>query len=238
MVLSVAAARGFSGQACEQMTPNDEEYFQLCHRAGLVKEPILDVGSARIGDQPNISALAKRAGLKAVKGADLAKGKDVDYVADFGLEPSEFQHQFAIPTFSTVCVFNVLEHTFDPIRVLSNALSCVDEAGTLLVLTPSIWPIHNYPGDYNRLLPDWYREFAKRRNLQLADRLFSWISEFGIEPIVSEDSDFPTYRSRRSKASPVRYWKSKIGHRLLNSYGRSHWATHCSIGAAFVCRPV
>lgn len=219
------------------MTPNDEEYFQLCLSAGLVKEPILDVGSARIGDQVNISALAKRAGLKAVKGADLAKGQDVDYVADFGLELSEFPSQFAIPAFATVCVFNVLEHTFDPIRVLSNALSCVDGTGTLLVLTPSIWPIHNYPGDYNRLLPDWYREFAKLRNLQLADRLFSWISEFGIEPIVSEDSDFPTYRSRRSKASPARYWKSKIGHRLLNSYGRSHWATHCSVGAAFIRRP-
>ena len=216
------------------MTSSDEEYFRLCHEAGLVREPILDVGSVRIGDQSNISDLAKRVGLTEVKGADLSAGDGVDYCVDFGLEPSEFHRRFDLPTFSTVCVFNVLEHTFDPITVLSNALSCVSRSGSLVVLAPSIWPIHNYPSDYNRMLPDWYREFANRHNLRLVERLFSWLSEFGIEPIASGDQEFPNFRSRRAKASSARYWKSRIGHRLLNSYGRSHWATHCAIGAAFV----
>src|ERR1022692_4359086 len=153
------------------MTPNDVEYFKICHAAGIVKEPILDVGSSRIGDQPNINELAKRLGLTRVKGADLNEGADVDYVANFGLDFSQFC-RYGLPTFETVCVFNVLEHTFDPITVLSNALSCVSSTGSLIVLTPAIWPLHNYPGDYNRLLPDWYREFASRRNLKLDERLF------------------------------------------------------------------
>lgn len=215
------------------MTPADAEYFRRCCEAGIVREPILDVGSLRIGNQTNISELARGAGLADVRGADLSMGNDVDYVVNFGLEPSEFRRQYSLPTFATVCVFNVLEHTFDPIAVLTNALSCVSPSGSLVVLTPSIWPIHNYPGDFNRLLPDWYREFANRYNLTLVEGLFSWLSEFGIEPILSECPEFPTYRSRRTKASGARYWKSRIGHRVLNSYGRSHWATHCAIGASF-----
>lgn len=219
------------------MTSVDEEYFRLCCRAGIVQEPILDVGALRIGDQTNITELARRAGLREVRGTDLKQGQDVDYIADFGLEPSEFHRRYAFPTFSTVCVFNVLEHTFDPIIVLLNALSCVSSGGSLIVLTPSIWPIHNYPSDYNRILPDWYREFASRHELRFVDGLFSWLSEFGIEPIASDEPEFPTYRSRKSRASAARYWKSRIGHRLLNSYGRSHWATHCAIGASFVREP-
>jgi hypothetical protein len=105
------------------MTPIDAEYFRLCNEAGVLREPILDVGALRIGDQTNISELARRAGLTEVRGADLEKKDDVDYVADFGMEPSEFRRRYALPTFSTICAFNVLEHTFDPITVLSNALS-------------------------------------------------------------------------------------------------------------------
>jgi hypothetical protein len=131
-------------------------------------------------------------------------------------------------------VFNVLEHTFDQITVLSNALSCLAESGTLLVVTPAIWPLHNYPGDYHRLLPDWYHQFAELHGLKLVDDHFCWLSQFGIEPIFSFETEFPTYRSRRIKGSPTRYWMSRIEHRVLNTYGRSHWATHTAIGAALV----
>lgn len=215
------------------MTPEDAEYFKRCHKRGLVKEPLLDVGSARIAGQQNIRDIAMGLGLKQIKGADIAPGSEVDYVANFGLEPAEFERSYGLPQFATVCVFNVLEHTFDPVRVLGNAVSCVSSGGSLLVVTPSIWPIHDFPRDCNRLLPDWYREFARQNRLRLVEDLFLWLSEFGMNSIPPENPEFPTYRSKDVKKSWLRYWSSRIGHRLLNTYGRNHWATHCAIGAAF-----
>jgi hypothetical protein len=168
-------------------------------------------------------------------GVDMAPLDGVDLVFDFGLRQEEFQKQWRSGQYSTVCIFNVLEHTFDPLTVLTNGLSCVDTGGTLLVVTPSIWPIHNYPGDYNRLLPDWYVEFARRNNLKLAERHFCWLSQFGIETIdPTSDISFPTYMSREHSSNKLRYWISRVGHKALNTYGRSHWATHAAIGAAFL----
>jgi SAM-dependent methyltransferase len=216
------------------MTPIDADWFVRCHAAGLVKEPLLEVGSARLGGGPNLCDIAKKLGLTQTLGADLEKGDGVDVQVDFGLSKEGFQNGCPLTQFSTICVFNVLEHTFDPITVLSNAWSCLGVSGALLVVAPAIWPLHNYPGDYNRLLPDWYREFARSHKLKLVDDFFCWLSQFGIEPISSFETEFPTYRSRRIKGSATRYWMSRIGHRVLNTYGRSHWATHSAIGAAFV----
>ncbi len=215
------------------MTSIDVDWFTRCYRAGLVKGKLLEVGAAKIhGDEPNLCEIARGLGVADSTGADIAAVAGVDAVLDFGLRAETFQTQCSLGSFETVCVFNVLEHTFDPITVLSNALSCLDKEGCLLVVTPAIWRIHNFPGDYNRLLPDWYTEFARRNRLNLLDEHFCWLSEFGIEAI-SSSPDLPDYQSRGLKASKSRYWRSRIGHKLLNTYGRSHWATLSAIGAAF-----
>lgn len=218
------------------MTPLDVDWFRKCHAGGLVREPLLEVGSVRLDVGPNLCDLARGLGLSQAVGADLEPGSGVDVVLDFGLHREEFQSQCVLRGFSTACVFNVLEHTFDPITVLSNALLCLGESGVLLVVAPAIWPLHNFPGDFNRLLPDWYRRFADLHGLKLVDEYFCWLSQFGIEPISSLETEFPSYRSRRTKCSATRYWTSRIGHRVLNTYARSHWATHTAIGAAFVRR--
>jgi len=203
-----------------------------CHSAGLVRSRLLEIGSAKVQGLPNLCDVARTLGITDSIGADLDSAAGVDTVIDFGVSHSQFRERYRIGRFATVCVFNVLEHTFDPLTVLRNAMSCVDLGGTLLVLTPSIWPIHNYPGDYTRLLPDWYREFAKRAGLELIERHFCWLSQFGIEPIA-RDGSFPTYLSRKQQASTTRYWTSRVAHKIGNTYGRSHWACHCAIGAAF-----
>jgi SAM-dependent methyltransferase len=215
------------------MTPLDIEWFRNCFDGNLVKEPLLDVGSAKIGGEPNLCDVAKRLGLKRTTGADLRIGDGVDVALDFGLRKDAFRESHRFTAFATVCVFNVLEHTFDPITVLSNALSCLASNGTLLVVTPAIWPLHNYPNDYNRLLPDWYRRFAEFYNLKLIHEHFSWLSPFGIEPISHLEDEFPTYASKGQSDSASRYWISRLVHRLFNTYGRSHWATHTAIAAAF-----
>ena len=201
-----------------------------CYDAGLVKPRFLEIGSARIEGTPNLCDVAKKVGIGDCVGVDLAATDGADLAIDFALSDGS-----EIGKFATVCIFNVLEHTFDPFKVLANAASRVDIGGALLVVVPSVWPIHNYPGDYTRLLPQWYREFAKRMGLELVDSKFCWLSEFGIDPIARNET-LPTYLSRRAQASTIRYWISRIVHKLANTYGRSHWATHCAIGAAFLRR--
>lgn len=225
------------------MTSRDAEYFRACFDAGLVKSPFLEVGSAKVlGEQlTNLCELATSYGVGRASGVDLAQGSGVDYIADFSLPPDIFRRQWRHGTFATVAIFNVLEHTFDPITVLSNALSCVGEQGTLLALTPTIWEIHNYPKDYNRLLPDWYHAFAKVNGLELHERQFCWISEFGLTRVndlrIGDLYVFPTYQNRGRAQSARRYWTSRIVHRAFNTYGRSHWWTNVALGAAFSKRP-
>jgi SAM-dependent methyltransferase len=219
------------------MTEVDVQWFKRCHAAGLVKGRMLEVGAARIEGAANLCDIAKELGVEDTTGADIDPYDGVDVVVDFGLQREDFQKQWRFEKFSTVCIFNVLEHTFDPLTVLTNTLSCVESGGMMLVVTPAVWPIHNYPGDYNRLLPDWYRAFSKRHQLTLLDQQFCWLSQFGIEAINStSEVALPTYLNRSRGVSKTRYWTSRIGHKLLNTYGRSHWATHSAIGAAFLCK--
>jgi len=217
------------------VTDLDVQWFKRCHAAGLVNDRLLEVGAAKVQGIPNLCEIAKGFGIQNVVGADIAPHDGVDVVFDFGMASRSFEEMWPAGTFSTVCIFNVLEHTFDPLTVLTNALSCVSKGGRLLVVTPSVWPIHSYPYDFNRLLPDWYLEFSRRNNLTLVDREFCWLSQFGIETIdLKTESSLPSYLSRGKVRRRSRYWISRISHKLLNTYGRSHWATHSAIGAAFV----
>lgn len=217
------------------MTNLDVEWFNRCHRAGLVKNRMLEVGSAKVQGTPNLCEIARNLGIESATGVDIDQFDGVDIVFDFGLAPEAFREGWRSGTFSTVCIFNVLEHTFDPLTVLTNALSCVHDNGTLLVVTPSIWPIHSYPHDFNRLLPDWYLEFSRRNKLTLIDKQFCWLSQFGIETVeLASEPTLPSYLTRGQADSRLRYWISRISHKLFNTYGRSHWGTHSAIGAAFV----
>jgi hypothetical protein len=214
------------------MTFSDLDWFSLCCKKGLVGSRFLEIGSAQL--QPgvkNLCTAAKEHGIKNVVGVDLQQTLGVDHIVDFSVPADAFKSAWNLGEFDTVAGFNILEHTFDPIRILDNALSCVGSNATMLAVTPTIWPIHNCPGDFVRLLPDWYRTYAKERGLTIIEECFCWLSDFGIEPIGA-DPEFPTYLSRKPQAKPSRYWVSRISHKFLNTYGRSHWATYCAIGAA------
>ncbi len=216
------------------MTESDVAFFQQCVGAGLIAGRMLEVGSAKVQGVANLCDLARMAGVADTVGVDMQVFDGVDAVYDFSICEREFRNGWSLGQFSTVCIFNVLEHTYNPIDVLRNALSCVEPYGTLVAVTPSVWPVHGYPKDYVRLLPDWYEEFARRNNLELVESHFCWLSQFGIERICSANAaELPGYVSRGNKVPRGRYWISRLSHRVLNTYGRSHWATHSAIGVVF-----
>jgi SAM-dependent methyltransferase len=224
------------------MIPEDEAYFRRCHRLGLVTSPLLEVGSAKIDPQAvNLCDVARALGVRQTVGVDLRAGHGVDAVRDFALAPDEFRRTNHGQIFSTVAMFNVLEHTFDPTTVLDNALACVAPGGSLLVSSPVVWPLHEFPRDYVRLLPQWYEEYARRRGIKLRDDAFCWLSQFGVTDVrrLKYGSQYvlPTYRSLGSQQSLARYWVSRVVHRLFRTYGHSHWFTHSSIGAALINVP-
>lgn len=112
------------------MTPGDIHWFRMCYQLGLVRSPLLEIGSAKVHDGvPNVCDVARDLGIQTALGADLVRRKGVDIVYDFAQAPDTFEKEWKWGSFHTVAIFNTLEHTFDPILVLRNALSCVAPGG-------------------------------------------------------------------------------------------------------------
>lgn len=219
------------------MTSDDISFFRLCHEKGWVSDPLLDIGSSTFdGAQTSFSHISKDLGLKEIMGVDLAPGTGVDRVFDFSINDADFKTNWGGKTFRTVVVFNVLEHTFDPYQVLRNASRCVKSGGYLLTLVPVIWPIHSFPKDHCRLLPDWFEEFAKREGFTIIREGFLWLSQFGMKKVdhLTNNGErvFPSFHLLGKSSNPARYWLSKLSHRLLNTFGRNHLFTHTAIGVA------
>jgi len=225
------------------MVENDILYFRACHKAGLVKEPFLEIGSAIVEHSlvNNLCRVAQELGLSKTFGTDLEAGPGVDFTADFSLPPDQFKAGWTHGQFQTVAIFNVLEHTYDPITILTNALSCVAPGGTLCVAAPGSWALHDYPKDYVRLLPHWFEEFGQRNGLKIYRDHFCYLSDFGLIPVdqlnIKGQYQFPTYINSTRRSTPFRYWRSRILHRLFNTYGRSHFFPQATIGCVYQVSP-
>lgn len=217
----------------------DIVYFKKLFERGLVKGPFLEVGSAKVqeAEVPNLCEISKDMGVKNIVGVDLENGLGVDITFDFSINNREFKDTWKYGFYNTVAIFNVCEHTYDPITVLRNALYCVNSGGTLIVLTPAVWSIHGYPKDYVRLLPDWYEVFGIKNNLVMIRDMFCFLSSFGIQQVdlMNHKSDigFPSYINSGREQSLFRYWISRIIHKVFNTYGRNHNFTHCSIACVY-----
>ncbi len=214
------------------MTAEDIVYFKYCFEQGLIHSPLLEIGSRKVADETHtFRDVARDLGVSTTLGVDLMDGPGVDVTMDFSADPSDFKKRWSHPPFQTVVIFNVLEHTFDPITVLKNALHCTAPGGTVLALAPVVWPVHRFPKDYHRLLPDWYETFAAVHGLTLHRSTFCWVSEFGITPVGPEnDAQLPTWHTL---AKPQQRLRSRLAHRIFNTFGRSHRFTYCALGAAF-----
>jgi hypothetical protein len=157
-------------------------------------------------------AIVEQAGLAYV-GTDLEG--EVDVHADFS-DLAAVRAAFADrPPFGTALVFNVLEHTFDPIRVLDHVFSLLAPGAHCAVLTPTVWPLHSYPIDCWRILPDFYLEYARRNGHELLRETFEYV---GLAPVMAgQSSPSPLPKPGRS---PAHLLYSRIVHKLFDTTGR------------------
>ncbi len=136
-----------------------------------------------------------------------------------------------VAPFGSVLILNVLEHTFDPIRVLDNAATLLRPGGTLVSLTPSVWPLHNYPMDAWRILPNFYEEYAKRRGHELLE---SWFEYVGFGLVANFRNPDGSYCYPPPSRAGFRRWFSRAVHKVFNTYGRSMLQpSHVAVAAVF-----
>lgn len=80
-------------------------------------------------------------------GIDMEDGLGVDLVAN--LEECGPVEQF----FAHIECTSVLEHSRRPWLLCENLQNMLLDGGTILVLVPWVWRVHNYPGDFFRYTP-------------------------------------------------------------------------------------
>jgi len=212
----------------DNMTESDRLFLRKLIRENQIPSPVLELGSGH----PEHSArkLILEAGL-LFTGTDIFPGSSVDFVANFERE-EELKVFEDVAPFGTVLVLNVLEHTFDPVAVLDNALSLVRRGGKLVVITPVVWTLHSFPIDTFRLNPDWYEEYAKRRGLVLDPAMFVYLGHGKVGAFRDQDRAYALPPPTNSR---FKYWYSRLVHRTLNTFGRGMaFPSHVAIGAVFV----
>ena len=191
----------------------------------ILDGPVLELGVGYGGN--TCREIIEGAGLRYF-GTDLEKTPAVDFVADFE-RPEDMKNFSAEAPFGSVLVLNVLEHTFDPIRILDNAISLLKAGGKCAVLTPSIWPLHNYPMDTWRILPNLYEEYARRRGLILDKRFFEYAGHGAVDSFRAADGN---YSYPPSCGGKTRLFWSRAIHKLFNTCGRAMFhPSHVAVGA-------
>jgi SAM-dependent methyltransferase len=207
------------------MTNDDTQWIQRMLAQKLLDGPVLELGVGYGGE--TCRELIEAAGMRYY-GTDLEKTPAVDFVADF--ERSEDMKVFSsVGPFGTVLVLNVLEHTFDPIRILDNVVSLLKPGGKCAVLTPSIWPLHNYPMDTWRIQPNFYEEYARRRALTLDRRFFEYAGQGPVEQFRTPEGNYSYPPPCRNNIR--RQW-SRVIHKLFHTFGSAMFhPSHVAVGA-------
>lgn len=210
------------------MVEADLEYIRRLIAAGLISGPVVELGAGYGGATSR--AVVEAAGLRYV-GTDMAAGEGVDYVANF--EKADDMLVFgSTERFGSVLILNVLEHAFDPISILDNATTLLRPGGTVVVLTPAVWPLHNYPMDAWRILPNFYEEYAKRRRVRLLDSHFEYV---GYGPVAAHRNQDSTYAFPPPAKPGWHTWFSRAVHKGFNTFGRAMFLpSHVAVAAVFV----
>lgn len=212
-----------------EMTGPDLDYIKLLLQSDIITGPVLELGAGYGGT--TCRSLIEGAGL-VYEPTDMFPADGVQYVADFS-DKKNVAETFGKRRYATVLVFSILEHTFDPLNILDNAFSLVEEGGKLVVITPAVWTLHNYPIDCNRLLPNWYERYSETRCCTLLPDYFHYVGFGKVREFVDQEGNY-----KFPPPAPVSGFKalwSRSIHKLFNTYGRGmSYPCHIAIGAVFL----
>ena len=204
------------------MTENDKYYLQNAINEGLVSGKCLEIGSAV--EWSSIIPLMKSQSID-IYGLDMCNGKYVDFIINLESE-YEIIKSTINETFDTIICFNTLEHVFNPVVVLENLANLLNKNGTLLISTPIMWPIHGYPSDFHRPLPNFYEEFARRYKFEILPKSFEYLGYGSISKYRGEGkTGFPPPIHNRLK-----FLMGKLIHKIFNTFGREYlYPNHLAI---------
>ncbi|MGE4234263.1 MAG: hypothetical protein AB7F43_13120 [Bacteriovoracia bacterium] len=102
-------------------------------------------------------------------------GLDSSRVLTWNLEPAlnpsaivDLDQVRSFPEFpkncNTVLAFNLLEHLYDPLRVMEWVCKNLPPNGIFIILNPFLYPIHPSPNDYWRMTPQMFERFFSEIN--------------------------------------------------------------------------
>lgn len=218
----------------------DSVYLQALLDRHLIVGPVLEVGShnRQQHERGNTRRLLEERGL-AWEGTDIDAGPDVDFTLD--LLDSDAVSAVG-RTWNSVLVMNLLEHVYDPIRVLQNVLQLTAPGGTCVVVGPVVWQLHDFPKDYWRPMPDFFIEFARRNGATTPDGTMHWI--VGPDRIIPigdlHDGDqklLPSAHTAARVYGPRHSLWSRAVHKLANTTGRQMFFPFVGLGVCLRLNP-
>lgn len=209
------------------MVGADVRYISEMLRRGLIFGPCLELGVGLEG--ANNRDLVTSSGVTYL-GTDIVPGDFVDFVIDLQ-DPIDTIRNIlgASAPLGSILALNVLEHTFDPINILDKLFALLRTGGTCVIITPAVWPLHDFPIDCWRILPTFYEEYARRRGHNIVSESLSFVGYGSVDQFAAEDGS-RAFPPPSAKSSLHRQF-SRAVHKGLNTFGRSmFFPSHIAVG--------
>lgn len=119
---------------------------------------VLDLGC---GEKPFEKILLNHFEIVEYLGIDMVENSMADILLDLNIERIPFEEK----SFDLIILSEVLEHLYNPMFILKEALRVLKKGGYIYISTPFLFHYHEPPHDYYRYTEFFYKKFALENNL-------------------------------------------------------------------------